>query len=80
MARHRNLAGKDQANPLATILSGGMLLDWLGDQRGDPAATAAAQQIEAAVAHVLAEGRTLTPDLGGAAGTRAVGEAVAEAL
>ena len=74
------LAGKDLANPLATILSGAMMLDWLGERHHDAAATAAGAHIEKAVARVLAEGRTLTPDLGGKAGTRAVGEAVIAAL
>jgi 3-isopropylmalate dehydrogenase len=74
------LAGKDVANPLATILSGAMLLDWLGEARGDPAAAAASRRIEAAVAGVLADGRVRTPDLGGTAGTRAVGEAVVRAI
>jgi 3-isopropylmalate dehydrogenase len=74
------LAGKDLANPLATILSGAMMLDWLGERHHDAASTAAAARIEKAVARVLAEGRTLTPDLGGKAGTRAVGEAVIAAL
>lgn len=74
------LAGKDVANPLAMILSAAMMLDWLGERYSDPVATRAGQQIEAAVARVLKEGKTLTPDLGGKAGTRAVGEAVGQAL
>ena len=74
------IAGRDVANPLATILSGAMMLDWLGETRGDPAATAAGKLIEAAVARVLAQGEVRTPDLGGTAGTRAVGEAVVRAI
>jgi 3-isopropylmalate dehydrogenase len=74
------LAGKDVANPLATILSGAMMLDWLGESRNGPAATAAGRRIEAAVAKVLADGRVRTPDLGGTSGTRAVGEAVVRAI
>jgi 3-isopropylmalate dehydrogenase len=74
------LAGKDVANPLATVLSGAMMLDWLGERHHDPAATEAGRRVEAAVARVLAEGATLTPDLGGQAGTRAVGEAVLQGL
>lgn len=74
------LAGKNVANPLATILSGAMMLDWLGERREDAAATKAGQRIETAVARVLAEGRVRTPDLGGNAGTRAVAEAVVQAL
>jgi 3-isopropylmalate dehydrogenase len=74
------LAGRDLANPMATILSAAMMLEWLGQRHADAAATRAGQKIEQAVAHVLAEGRTFTPDLGGRAGTRAVGQAVADAL
>lgn len=74
------LAGRDVANPLATILSGAMMLEWLGEKHSDPAATKAGQRVEAAVARILADGTTLTPDLGGKAGTRAVGQAVVDAL
>ena len=74
------IAGKDIANPLAMILSAGMMLDWLGEKHRDPDAMAAGKRIEGAVAQVIAEGKTLTPDLGGKAGTRAVGEAVARML
>ena len=66
--------------PLATILSGAMMLDWLGTTRDDPAALAAGKRIESAVAQVLVDGRVRTPDLGGTAGTKAVGEAVVRAI
>jgi 3-isopropylmalate dehydrogenase len=62
------------------ILSAAMMLDYLGETRNDATATDAGKRIEAAVARVLAEGKTLTPDLGGTAGTRAVGEAVVRAM
>ena len=74
------LAGRDLANPLATVLSGALMLDWLGQVRDDPEATAAGRRIEAATARVLAEGTTRTPDLGGRDGTRALGDAVRRAL
>jgi 3-isopropylmalate dehydrogenase len=74
------IAGKDLANPLAMILSGAMMLDWLGETRRDAAASEAGRRIEAAVARVLTEGEVRTPDIGGTAGTRAVGQAVVEAL
>jgi 3-isopropylmalate dehydrogenase len=70
------IAGKDVANPLAMILSTGMMLDWLGAKHNDPDAAAAGQRIEQAVANVIREGKTLSPDLGGRSGTREVGEAV----
>ena len=74
------LAGKDVANPLATILSGAMMLEWLGEKHGDAAATRAGATIEAAVAGVLREARNHSRDLGGEAGTRAVGQAVVGAI
>jgi 3-isopropylmalate dehydrogenase len=74
------LAGKDVANPLAMVLSGAMMLEWLGERHGDAEATAVGRRVESAVARVLAEGRTLTPDLGGKARTKAVGEAVVRAM
>ncbi|MDQ3689826.1 MAG: isocitrate/isopropylmalate dehydrogenase family protein [Chloroflexota bacterium] len=63
-------AGQDKANPTALILSGALMLRHLGEL---DAATA----VEAAVRHVIAAGTTVTYDLGGSAGTREFGEAVA---
>ena len=74
------LAGRNVANPLATVLSGAMMLDWLGERHADPLAARAARRVEAAVAAVLADGRTLPADLGGRAGTDEVGDAVVRAL
>lgn len=74
-----DIAGKGLANPVAEILSGAMLLDWLGRTRGDPAARAAAARVERAVLEALAEG-VGTPDIGGSNGTAEVGRAVAEKL
>ena len=68
-----DIAGKGVVNPLATILSAAMMLDHLG-------ATEAAQQVERAVAGVLAEGRARTPDLGGKSTTVEVTDAVLEKL
>jgi 3-isopropylmalate dehydrogenase len=74
------LAGRNMANPLAMILSGAMMLDWLGRSRDDSRALRAARHLELAVTAVLDEGRVLTQDLGGRAGTREVGEAVSSAV
>lgn len=60
------------ANPLAAVLSGAMMLDWLG--RGD-----AARRVRAAVGEVVARGPR-TPDMGGSASTTQVERALAEAL
>jgi tartrate dehydrogenase/decarboxylase/D-malate dehydrogenase len=68
-----DIAGKGIANPLAAILSAGMLLDHLGLK---PAGDA----LRRAVAAVLEAGRPATPDLGGTAQTSEVGDAVLAAL
>ncbi|HEY7738138.1 MAG TPA: isocitrate/isopropylmalate dehydrogenase family protein [Candidatus Limnocylindria bacterium] len=63
-------AGQDRANPTALILSGALLLRHIGE-------TDAGAAVEAAVRQVIGAGQTVTADLGGSAGTRAYGEAVA---
>jgi 3-isopropylmalate dehydrogenase len=73
------LAGKNVANPLATILSGKMMLEWLGERHGDALAMQGAELIDRAVCAVTESGR-LTPDLGGKASTREVGSAVADTV
>jgi tartrate dehydrogenase/decarboxylase/D-malate dehydrogenase len=68
-----DIAGKGIANPLAAILSAGMLLEHLGQSE-------AAGAVERAVKAVLAEGQVRTPDLGGDSSTHEVSEAVAGKL
>jgi isocitrate dehydrogenase (NAD+) len=63
-------AGQNKANPTALILSGALMLRHLGE-------LAAADAVESAVREVVAEGTTVTYDLGGTAGTREFGAAVA---
>ncbi len=75
-----DIAGKGVANPLATILSAGMMLDWLGRRDANDAAIRAGAWIHAAVTRALADGSALTGDLGGTAGTVAAGDAVIRAL
>jgi 3-isopropylmalate dehydrogenase len=60
-------AGKDKANPLAAILSVQMMLDWLATRHEDDRLQRAAQRVEAVVAELLSEGKTLTYDLIGEA-------------
>jgi 3-isopropylmalate dehydrogenase len=75
-----DIAGKNIANPYAMIMSGKMLFEWLGRKRNEPKAIAAAQRMEAAMDKVIAEEKHLTADLGGKAGTKEMGDAVAAAL
>jgi 3-isopropylmalate dehydrogenase len=68
-------AGKNTTNPTAMINSVGLMLDWLGETRGDADCKALATLLDQAVATVLC-GDVLTYDLGGDAGTDAVGDAI----
>ncbi len=74
-----DIAGQGVANPVAVILSGAMLLDWLADQHGGAGCRAAAAAIAAAVGAVLAS-RPRTRDLSGDAGTQEVTCAMRAAL
>lgn len=56
-----DIAGQDKANPTAVILSGAMMLDYLGE-------LAAADKVRHAVEAVLAEGKSVTRDIKGEAG------------
>jgi isocitrate dehydrogenase (NAD+) len=64
-------AGQNKANPTALILSSALMLRHLGE-------TEAADRVESAVRDVIAQGATVTYDLGGSTGTREFGEAVAK--
>ncbi len=72
-----SIAGKNIANPLATILSAGMMFDWLAVRYQDALCAKAASAIEMAVENVLSSGTVATPDMGGKATTLEVAEAVA---
>ncbi|MBI1347544.1 isocitrate/isopropylmalate dehydrogenase family protein [bacterium] len=74
------IAGQNLANPLATILSAAMMLDWLGSRYDDSLAKQAGVRLEQAVVNSLGEGTSLTRDLGGMAGTTLAAEAVITAL
>ena len=64
-----DIAGKGIANPIAQIWSGAMMLQHLGEPK-------AALAVEAALETVLTRTDVHTPDLGGKASTRDVGEAI----
>ena len=75
-----DIAGQGRANPIAMILSGAMMLDWLAGEKGDARLGQGARLIEDAVGRVLADGTALTGDLGGTAGTQECADAVIAAL
>jgi len=68
-----DIAGRGIANPLATIVSAGMMLDHLGLEE-------AARLVDGSVTAVLADGKARTPDLGGTATTADVIAAVLEKI
>jgi len=72
-----DIAGRNIANPYAMIMSGQMLLAWLGRRHNEPRATEAAQRIQNAVTSLFQEARHLTRDLGGSASTQEMGDAIA---
>jgi len=73
-----DIAGRGIANPLATVLSAAMLLEWLGDRHGDAAPREAGRRLHRAVEAGLAAGRLLGPDLGGDLSTQQIGDRVVE--
>jgi len=73
-------AGKNKVNPIAAVLSGAMMCDWLGDRFEDERLKKMASAIDAAVGFTLREGKALTYDLGGDASCSDVGEALREAV
>ena len=62
-------AGQDRVNPMAAVLCGAMMMQYLGEME-------AARHIEEALRRVLGEGRYLTRDLGGTSGTREMTQAI----
>ncbi len=66
-------AGQYKVNPIATILSAKMMLDWLGE-------TEKAAALEKATAGVIQEGKVRTYDMGGSHSTLEMGEAIAARL
>jgi isocitrate dehydrogenase (NAD+) len=68
-----DIAGKGVANPIAAILSGAMLLDYLGHPKH-------AHAIRKATGAVLQSGKVLTGDIGGKANTEEMTEAVIRAM
>jgi isocitrate dehydrogenase (NAD+) len=63
------IAGKGIANPLAVIMSGVMMLNHINERP-------LADKIKTAYNQVLAEGKNLTRDLGGTAGTKEFADAL----
>lgn len=67
------IAGKNIANPLAMLISGVEMLQYLGFEKE-------AQRVEKAIEQVLKHGIYITPDLGGKAGTKEMASAIIDAM
>jgi isocitrate dehydrogenase (NAD+) len=71
--------GQNKVNPTAMILSGVLMLEHLGELE-------AAKRLEAAVAHVIREGKSVTYDMKpdrndkSAVGTKEMGQAITQAM
>jgi isocitrate dehydrogenase (NAD+) len=63
------IKGQNKANPIALILSAVMMLEYIGESE-------AANRINKAVLKVIAEGKDLTPDLGGSSTTTKLTDAI----
>jgi tartrate dehydrogenase/decarboxylase/D-malate dehydrogenase len=68
-----DLVGKGIANPIGALWTASMMLDHLG-------ARVASTQLMAAIEKVTSTGRVMPADLGGHATTRAVTDAVIDAI
>ena len=75
-----DIIGQGKANPTATILSGAMMLDWLGRQHDCAAAVEAGARLVAAVEAAYADGALRPFEVGGEAGTAAIADKIGEAL
>jgi 3-isopropylmalate dehydrogenase len=70
-----DIAGKGIANPIATILSVALMLEWLNH----PETLKGAAMVRRAVEKVLADPKNRTPDLGGTLTTGEMGELIRKA-
>ncbi len=75
-----DIAGQGIANPLGTILSAALMLDWLGERHDDRRLTEGAAHLNRTVEEGLADGTLLTRDLGGTAGTSEVTASLVDRL
>lgn len=66
-------AGMYKVNPIATVLAGKMMLDWLGENEKSA-------RLENAVAEVIKDGKVRTYDMGGSSSTLDMANAIAAKL
>ena len=75
-----DIAGRGKANPTAMILSGAMMLEWLGSRHGAAGASEAGRRVRQAVDRAFGDGRLVPFELGGDVGTDAIADAIVKAL
>lgn len=75
-----DIMGQDKANPLAAILSGALMLDYLAERADDAKFADAAAAIEAAVEAGFGQNRLRPMEFGGDMGTKAVANEVLNVL
>jgi 3-isopropylmalate dehydrogenase len=75
-----DIAGQNLASPVATILSGVLMLRWLAERHADSGLQTSADRIERAVEAVLASGEHVPRDLGGKASCTDMTEAICRQL
>lgn len=76
-----DIADPAAANPIAEVLSGALMCDWLGRAHGDPTLGEMGRRVREAVEAALADpSAPRTPDLGGSGGCDDVASAVIERL
>jgi 3-isopropylmalate dehydrogenase len=75
-----DIMGTGKANPTAMLLSGAMMLDWLGETTGDEALAQAGEELRQAVRSAFADGGLVPFEVGGNAGLKEVSNRVLQAL
>lgn len=75
-----DIMGQGKANPTGMILSGAIMLDYLGDKFDSPELLKAAQLLESSVIEAYRSGKLLPYELGGTSGTFAISDAVGNQL
>lgn len=75
-----DIAGQNVASPIAAILSGAMMLEWLGRRHDDSSLCDAAAAVENAVKTVIADRIAIPRDLGGTASCTEVTQQICKAI
>lgn len=75
-----DIAGHDKANPLAAVLSGALMLDYLAENTGSQKTADAARLVEAAVETGFADQIIRPMEFGGDMGTKAIAAALIDRI